>query len=201
MFEDEKLIAAHKAKLRRVAKLARAQAHCEHGDSVGGHLARQGLDFLGSAKPAPRCVVSGFWAIRDEIDCIPLLTRLSDEGYRCALPRMIGRDRPLVFRSWSPGDALVGTTWGIMEPAESAPILVPDIVLVPLLAFDDRGYRLGYGGGFYDRSLDEIRKSKPVIAVGIAFDEQKVDAIPHNAYDQPLDWVLTPSGPERCTGP
>lgn len=200
MFEDEELIAAHKAKLRRVAKLARAQAHHEHGDTAGEQLAHHGLDFLGSATPAPGCIVSGFWAIRDEIDCIPLLMRLSDDGYRCALPRVIGRNRPLVFRSWSPGDDLVETTWGIMEPAETAPALVPDIVLVPLLAFDAQGFRLGYGGGFYDRSLEEIRRSKPVIAVGIAFDEQKVDAIPHNAYDQPLDWVLTPSGPERCIG-
>ena len=89
-------------------------------------------------------------------------------------------------------------TWGIAEPLPSRPALEPDIVMVPLLAFDVQGYRLGYGGGFYDRSLAGLRAKKPIVAVGIAYDELKVDAVPHLDYDQRVDWVLTPSGPLRC---
>ena len=89
-------------------------------------------------------------------------------------------------------------TWGIAEPLPSRAALEPDIVLVPLLAFDAQGYRLGYGGGFYDRSLAGLRAKKPIVAVGIAYDELKVDAVPHLDYDQRVDWVLTPSGPLRC---
>ena len=91
--------------------------------------------------------------------------------------------------------------WGIAEPLPDKPVLEPDVVLVPLLAFDATGYRLGYGGGFYDRTLARLRAIKPVVAVGIAYDELKVDAVPHLDYDQRLDWVLTPSGPLRCSGP
>jgi 5-formyltetrahydrofolate cyclo-ligase len=92
-------------------------------------------------------------------------------------------------------------TWGIAEPLPSRPVIEPDIVLVPVLAFDAQGYRLGYGGGFYDRSLASLRSKKPIVAVGIAYDELKVDAVPHLDYDQRVDWVLTPSGPLRCSGP
>ena len=88
--------------------------------------------------------------------------------------------------------------WGIGEPLPSAPVLEPDVMLVPLLAFDARGYRLGYGGGFYDRTIAQLRNQKPVLTIGVAFDEQRVDAVPHVDYDQRLDWVLTPSGPLRC---
>jgi len=105
---------------------------------------------------------------------------------------------PLVFRAWQPGDEMATVAWGIREPLASRAELQPDVLLVPLLAFDRRGFRLGYGGGFYDRSLEALRRLKPVVAVGIAFDEQHMDAVPHLDYDQPLDWVLTPSGPIQC---
>jgi 5-formyltetrahydrofolate cyclo-ligase len=111
---------------------------------------------------------------------------------------MQGKGQPLVFRAWAPGDAMGKVQWGIAEPLPDKPELEPDIVLVPLLAFDGEGYRLGYGGGFYDRTLQRLRTLKPVIAIGIAYDELKVDAVPHQGYDQRLDWVLTPSGPKRC---
>ena len=108
---------------------------------------------------------------------------------------MQGKGLPLVFRAWKPGDPLNAGVWGIQEPLPSAPALDPDILLVPLLAFDTRGYRLGYGGGFYDRTLAGFRMRKRVVAIGVAFDEQRIDAVPHTDYDQRLDWVLTPSGP------
>jgi 5-formyltetrahydrofolate cyclo-ligase len=91
--------------------------------------------------------------------------------------------------------------WGIAEPLASRPAVEPDVVLVPLLAFDVRGYRLGYGGGFYDRSLEALRRVKPILAIGLAYDELRLDGVPHLDYDEPLDWVLTPSGPIKCDGP
>jgi 5-formyltetrahydrofolate cyclo-ligase len=130
-----------------------------------------------------------------------LLKRLSAEGHRLALPVMQGKGRPLLFRAWVPGDATAAAQWGIAEPLPEKPALEPDVVLVPLLAFDAHGYRLGYGGGFYDRTLGRLRGKKPVTAVGIGYDELRIDAVPHLDYDQRLDWVLTPSGPLRCSGP
>jgi 5-formyltetrahydrofolate cyclo-ligase len=158
-------------------------------------VAKQGLQFL----DAPRgSVVSAFAPMPDEFRVWPLLRRLHADGYRLALPVMQGKGNPLIFRAWTPGDAMDSGVWGIAEPKADKPTLDPDILLVPLLAFDTAGRRLGYGGGFYDRTLRGLRGRKPIVAVGLAFDEQRVDAVPHLDYDERLDWVLTPSGPIRC---
>lgn len=183
-----------KAALRERAKLIRAEAFARHGASAGAALARHGLSFTGRMSG----IVSGFSAIGDEIDCRPLMLGVEAAGFTLALPVITGKARPLTFRAYRSGDPLVARQWGIEEPLDTAPVVVPDIVLVPLLAFDHRGYRLGYGGGFYDRSLAEIRASKPAIAVGVGFDEQRVAAVPVDAYDQSVAWMLTPSGPLRC---
>jgi 5-formyltetrahydrofolate cyclo-ligase len=182
---------------RAQAFVRRASAYERHRATAGDDLARHGLAFL--SVPSD-CVVSGFSAIRDEIDPTPLLARLAAEGHGLALPVLQGKGRPLVFRNWTPGDRLAAGQWGIAEPLPDQPEVYPDVLLVPLLAFDDHGYRLGYGGGFYDRSLAGLRSRKPIIAVGIGYDEQRIDAVPHLDYDQRLDWVLTPSGPIRCSG-
>ncbi len=192
------MMAEEKRAERTRALTRRAGAYALHGSAAGEGLARHGLEFLSLANPA---VVSGFSAIRDEIDPRQLLLRLAGEGHRLALPVMQGKGRPLLFRAWAPGDKMGKAQWGIAEPLPDQPEVYPDVVLVPLLAFDAQGYRLGYGGGFYDRSLAGLRAKKPVIAVGIGYDELKIDAVPHLDYDQRLDWVLTPSGPLRCTGP
>jgi 5-formyltetrahydrofolate cyclo-ligase len=185
-----------KKRAERTRALARrASAFAAHGASAGERLATHGLGFLGLK---PGSDISGFSAIRDEIDPAPLLTRLHGEGHRLGLPVMQGKAQPLVFRAWAPGDEMGEATWGIAEPLPDKPVIEPDVVLVPLLAFDAKGYRLGYGGGFYDRTLARLRAIKPVVAVGIAYDELKVDAVPHQGYDERLDWVLTPSGPMRC---
>ena len=190
MKSDEKRAERTRALTRRAAAYAR------HGAAAGEALARHGLGFLALPEPV---VVSGFSAIRDEIDPALLLARLAGEGHRLALPVMQGKGRPLQFRSWAPGDAMASAHWGIAEPLPDKPEVYPDVVLVPLLAFDAQGYRLGYGGGFYDRSLQNLRAKKPVIAVGIGYDELRIDAVPHLDYDERLDWVLTPSGPLRCS--
>jgi 5-formyltetrahydrofolate cyclo-ligase len=183
---------------RTRALACRAAAFAAHGAAAGERLAEHGLSFL---PLAPSRVVSGFSAIRDEIDPAALLQRLLGEGHHLCLPVMQGKGLPLVFRAWSPGDAMGKVQWGISEPLPDKPVLEPDVVLVPLLAFDTQGFRLGYGGGFFDRTLARLRAIKPVVAVGIAYDELKVDAVPHRSYDERLDWVLTPSGPQRCSGP
>ncbi len=184
-----------KKDLRARALQVRKAAFDAHGGEASRRLAAHGLDFL---RVQPGMIVSGFAAIRDEINPAELMAWVHAEGFRLALPVMIGKGKPLLMRAWSPGDALEAAAWGIAEPLDDKPEVDPDIVLVPLLAFDARGYRLGYGGGFYDRTLAKLRAQKPVIAVGLAYDEQKVDAVPIDAYDQRLDWVLTPSGPMKC---
>lgn len=186
-----------KMAMRAAAKMARADAYRRDGGRAASALAAYGIAFAGVAAPA---VVSGFLPIGEEIDPAPLLARLLGEGFLTSLPVMEGKGRPLVFRAWMPGEALSEVTWGIREPLPSAPLVDPDVVLGPLLAFDARGYRLGYGGGFYDRTLARLRAIKRVVSIGLAYDEQKVDAVPHLDYDERLDWVLTPSGPLRCCG-
>jgi 5-formyltetrahydrofolate cyclo-ligase len=112
---------------------------------------------------------------------------------------MQGKAKPLLFRAWRPGDALETRMWGIREPSADQALLRPDVLLVPLLAFDRDGWRLGYGGGFYDRTLRDLRAAAPsVAAIGLAFDPQEVDAVPHLDYDEPLDMVLTPTRLLQC---
>jgi 5-formyltetrahydrofolate cyclo-ligase len=159
-------------------------------------LAARGLGFLPSL--ASGSVVSGFASMPDELRAWPLLRRLNKDGYRLCLPVMQGKGKPLIFRAWQPGDAMDQGVWGIAEPKADKLELEPDVLIVPLLAFDVAGRRLGYGGGFYDRTLRSLRSRKSIVAVGLAYDEQKVDAVPHLDYDERLDWVLTPSGPIRC---
>ncbi|HEY8194796.1 MAG TPA: 5-formyltetrahydrofolate cyclo-ligase [Hyphomicrobium sp.] len=193
MTDEAKLDA--KKKLRAQALERRKAAFTQHGAEASRKIAAYGLDFL---SPNPGAIVSGFAAISDEINPAPLMTWLQAEGFRLALPVMQGKGKPLLMRAWTPGDAMSPAAWGIAEPMDDKPAVDPDIVLVPLLAFDSRGYRLGYGGGFYDRTLSRLRKLKPVVTVGLAYDELKVDAVPAESYDERLDWVLTPSGPLRC---
>lgn len=185
-----------KKRLRSEAKLVRAEAFARHGARAGEMLATHGLGFVGAKAGA---AVSGFSAIGEEINPLALMLRLLGEGHALALPAMQGKGLPLVFRAWAPGDEMAPAVWGIAEPQPWRPVVIPGIVLVPLLAFDARGHRLGYGGGFYDRTLEQLRLSRDVVTVGIAYDEQRMDAVPRLDYDQPLDWVLTPSGPLECS--
>lgn len=188
-------IAEIKRKARGDASKRRAGAHEYLKDTAGLALAARGLPDGVSRTPG---IVSGFIPYQSEITTIPLLNALRRGGWRTAMPVVIAQGLPLLFRAWAPGEALVPGVWGIPMPPETAPEVLPDVLLVPLLAFDREGYRLGYGGGFYDRTLADARKSRHVTAVGVAFDEQRLDAVPHVDYDEPLDWLLTPSGPQKA---
>lgn len=185
---------ADKVRLRREMKARRATLGLAERAAAADSLARHALAWIRSF---PGACVSGFLSIGDELDTAPVLAALHAAGHPLCLPVMQGRDKRLLFRAWAPGDALDAVIWGIQEPKRDRPVVEPTVLLVPLLAFDAEGQRLGYGGGYYDRTLHALRKAGPVLAAGIGFDLQMVDAVPHVDYDERLDWVLTPSGPRR----
>jgi 5-formyltetrahydrofolate cyclo-ligase len=189
-------IILEKRALRRRIKQWRAGLAPEAMARAANRVAGRGLSFL--ALGQKRVVISGFSSLPEEFRAWPLLRRLHADGHALTMPVMQGRNLPLLFRAWAPGDAMDRAVWGIAEPESNRPQLQPDIVLAPLLAFDASGWRLGYGGGYYDRTLRALRSHKPIVAVGLAYDEQQVDAVPHLDYDEPLDWVLRPSGPLKC---
>ena len=139
----------------------------------------------------PGIIVSGFSPMKSEIDPIPLMRRLADIGAQLALPVVVAKGQPLVMRSWTVGDHLRAGTWGIREPEVAAALVEPDVLIVPLLAFDRRGHRIGYGAGYYDLTLAALRERKPVIAIGIAFAIQEIDAVPDEPGDARLDFVMT----------
>ena len=147
-----------------------------------------------SARFGHRASISAYACMESEIDPTPLCDQLTDLGCTLCLPVIVQLGQPLIFRQWRPGDELEPKKWGIMEPLAAAPVVEPDLLLLPMVAFDAQGWRLGYGGGFYDRTLASLRSRKTIVAMGLAFDEQEVDAVPHAAYDERLDLVLTPSG-------
>ena len=136
-------------------------------------------------------VVSGFWPIKEEIDIRPLLVELSNEGCQLALPVVQGKGLPLIFRAWRPGDPLEAGVFGTLQPSAKREVMEPDALIVPLLACDEEGWRLGYGGGFYDRTLAGLRAKKTITAVGVGFNDQLVPQVPHGPSDQRLDWLLT----------
>jgi len=140
---------------------------------------------------APGKIMSGFMPLKSEINPLPLMRKLAQAGARLALPVVAGRGKPLIMRAYAFGDELVAGQWGIRQPKLEAPEVAPDILIVPLLAFDRAGHRLGYGAGYYDMTINSLRASKPITAVGIAFAAQEIDAVPITARDARLDLVLT----------
>ena len=136
-------------------------------------------------------VVSGFWPIKDEIDIRPLMIGLFSEGCQLALPVVQGKGKPLLFRAWRPGDPLEQGVFGTLQPQARRETIEPDVLIVPMLACDAEGWRLGYGGGFYDRTLLGLRARRQVAAIGVGFNAQLVDDVPHGLDDQRLDWLLT----------
>ena len=139
----------------------------------------------------PGVIVSGFSPLKTEVNPLPLMRRLAEAGARLALPVVAGRGKPLIMRSYGFGQALNEGVWGIREPKDDAPEVDPDILIVPLAAFDRRGNRIGYGAGYYDMTINRLRSLKPVVAVGIAYAAQEVADVPTTSRDARLDLVLT----------
>jgi len=179
-----------KAALRRVAVARRDALPPAERMAAAQAIAEQGLP----VEVGPGVIVSGFSPLRSEISPLPLLRRLADAGASLALPVVVGRGHPLVMRAWSFGAPLVAGVWGIREPSSGAPELYPDILIVPLLAFDRCGHRIGYGAGYYDLTISRLRAMKPVTAIGIAFAAQEIAVVPATSRDARLDLVLTERG-------
>lgn len=139
-------------------------------------------------------IVAGYQARGGEIDPWPLMQRLAKAGARLALPVATGRDLPLTFRAFAPGDSLAPDAVGIASPLEGAPEVVPDLVITPLLAFDRQGHRIGQGGGHYDRTLAALREQAEVFVLGLAYAGQQVAALPVEEHDESLDAILTERG-------
>ncbi len=186
-----------KTTLRATALAARDALSGEHRAAAAQTIALRGLPF----EIMPGAVVAGYSPIRSEIDPIPLMRKLAVPGVQLALPAIIAGDQalpaiiagdqPLIFRAWSPDDRLARGRLGILEPSADAKEVVPDILLVPLAAFDRAGHRIGYGAGHYDRTLEQLRKLKAITAVGVAVAVQEVEAVPALLHDAALDYVLT----------
>lgn len=189
-------LTALKADLRRRALAARQSAHeaaPDAGERLVQHFPFQLL--------APGAVVSGYWPLPGEIDPRPLMQAFAKRGARLALPVIVAPGSALVFRAWQAGDVLEPRAFGLMEPRESAAELVPDILLVPLLAIDPDGNRLGFGQGYYDRTLAGLRADGAPLAVGLAYEAQLVAAVPVDEFDQPLDWTVTEAGARKILLP
>jgi 5-formyltetrahydrofolate cyclo-ligase len=176
-----------KAELRAIALAKRDALSDEQRAAAAGAIARRGLPF----EIAPGMIVSGYSPIRSEIDPAPLMRKLAEQGLKLALPAVLARGKSLAFRAWSPDDRLMLGPLGILEPSPAAAEAVPDIMLVPLAAFDPLGHRIGYGAGHYDYTLAHLRKMKVITAVGIAFSAQQIKAVPALPHDVALDYVLT----------
>jgi 5-formyltetrahydrofolate cyclo-ligase len=179
-----------KSEFRKTA-FARRKALAEvQSPAVAGAAAAE--QFLATLTPAPGSVLSAYWPMGDEIDPRPLIERLHARGVAICLPVVVAKGEPLVFRRWTPATRFVPGGFKTQVPWPDEPELTPALLVVPLLAFDRAGYRLGYGGGFYDRTLTKLRGAgAAVTAVGFAFAGQEVESVPHAAYDQRLDASVT----------
>jgi 5-formyltetrahydrofolate cyclo-ligase len=184
---DSPAIQSEKGRLRRDAVARR--------DALPPDVRQTAADAI-AARPfplaiTPGLIVSGFMPLNSEINPLPLMRKLAGKGARLALPVIAGRGKPLVMREWNWGEPLATGVWGIREPMPEAPTVEPGILLVPLLAFDRAGYRIGYGGGYYDLTITQLRARKAVVAVGLAYATQEVPALPKTPRDARLDLVLT----------
>jgi 5-formyltetrahydrofolate cyclo-ligase len=185
------LLAELKNEARKVALARRAAMD----PALGAALVRVVLDHM---PPAPGTTVAGFWPMGQEIDIRPLLLALHDRGHPLALPVTPKRGNPLVFRRWQPGDELLRGPMGTRQPGPEAEAVTPDVLLVPLLAFDRRGQRLGYGGGYYDRTLAALPGA---VALGVGYAAQELDEVPAGAEDARLQAIATEAGLIRPADP
>lgn len=181
-------LAETKAALRKAAAATRAEAHAQGPGNAAARLAAVLAPCAGS-------VLSGYMPMRSEIDPRPAMVAHLDRGAggQVCVPVITAKDAPLSFRAWHPGAAMTPGPFGAEIP-EAGDWLQPSVLIVPLLAFDWRGHRLGYGGGFYDRTIAALRAKGPLIAVGFAYALQEVEEVPTEPTDQPLDLIVTEAG-------
>ena len=176
-------LSTEKSRARIQAKRVRARAvDGGAGTAIIAHF--PALRFRGQS-------IGGFWPIKDEIDVRPLMQVLHDMGHELSLPCTPRPGKPLTFRKWTPDDQLKKGPYGTREPFPRKEEVLPDMLLMPLLAFTAIGERLGYGGGFYDRTLQKLRAEKQVFACGVAYSAQEAALLPTGEFDMRLDGILT----------
>ena len=173
-----------KSAARKAAFARRKAAHQPHG-ATAGYLS----EVLAGYRGVP---LSGYMAMRTEIDPTPAMEEAAAHG-PVGVPVIIGAAQPLKFRSWQPDSAMIKGEFGAFIP-ETGDWMTPQIVVVPLVAFDRSGGRLGYGGGFYDRTLEALRAKQPTMAIGFAYAAQEDANLPLEPTDQPLDLIVTEQG-------
>jgi len=184
-------IAALKATLRAQARERRSVAY----RAIGAQVATQLSNYLPELYLPSKCVVAGYIQRGSELDPLPALISLRNGGYRLAMPVVTAKNAPLVFRAWTPGDPVAPDVQGLPAPLPSAPEVVPEVVFVPLAAFDGKGHRLGTGAGYYDRTLPGLRaQNEKLLTIGLAFAVQQERELPHENTDVPLDAVITERG-------
>ncbi len=187
------ILADVKKNARAEAQARRHQRSERSGPADSDALARQALA-CGAIEQGD--TIAGYWPIGEEIDIRPLLLLLAERGYDLLLPSVEERAAPLTFRAWRPGDDLVAGPLGTRQPATGQPEATPDLMLVPMLAFDADGYRLGYGGGYYDRTIARLRPGG-ARAAGLAYEAQRIDHVPRDEKDMRLDWTITEQSAHR----
>lgn len=178
----------HDVEKKRLREKAKAVRETLNNPEAGTRAAHQ---FMSSIELKAIETIGIYYPFQNELNCLPLAELLSEQDIVTALPVINKIAAPLDFLKWSPGDDLVNGAYGIPTPSKAAKDVLPDMLLVPMLAFDKSGARLGYGGGFYDRTLENLRKTKSVIAVGFAYTAQEIEHVITDIHDQPLDWMVT----------
>ena len=186
---DDEALQREKATLRAACLKRRQQSNRAQATAADA-LKEQVLNALTTVNGL---TVGGYVALTDELDPAKALVALSAAGASLALPVAEAQPSVLVFRRWSPGEPLIGGPFGTVHPDESAPVTMPDILLLPVVAFDSQGHRLGMGQGYYDRTLNHMRKDKNIAAYGLAYDAQEVDKVPLGSLDARMDGVITPT--------
>ena len=180
-----------KSEFRKTTQALRRRAAETSGPdavaSLSDHLVARFGHLVGQA-------FSGYLAIGTEINVEPAIARLEQAGLYATLPVVTATEQPLKFRRWTAGTQMEAGPLRTRHPAECSPEMIPDLLIVPMLAFDADGYRIGWGGGFYDRTLAKLRAEKKVIAIGAAFAAQQVDKVPRDHHDARLDWIATEVG-------
>ena len=177
-----------KEQLREQAKKTRDKIHDPH----------KGLalcdNFLKSIEIPTNSVIAAYWPTGSEIDVKPLMLKLYDDGHNLCLPCVTQEEAPLIFREWQPETVMVKSRFKICEPCKQQEEVIPTMIITPLLAFDKLKHRIGYGRGYYDRTINSLRASDSNLSVlGVAYSEQEIEQIPANEYDMQLDKIITES--------
>ena len=182
-----------RTQIKKISRQAALETRSKIAASRDGVAAAERLKdyFLSEFDVEAGLSVAAYWPFRDEIDVRPLFAGLEAMGCNCLLPVMMGRNEPLQFHQWKPGDVLEPSRFGVLEPSKFHPSATPDLLILPLLAFDRHGTRLGYGGGYYDSTLKALRGKGEVLAIGAAYHDQEMNDIPSDAHDQKMDALVT----------